>query len=442
MARRDREINIFNIAFLDVITGAMGAFVLLVLLLAPYYNGSAPRSQAKQQAAQSAVNDAQQNVQKAQQSVPQNDQQARQALDQAKADLDQAKQQLDALKQQIDQLDSQNHRLSALDDQQQQQVAQLQQQAEQSTKQTLDRAEQNMQQADQAIQSGNVEELKRLLAQARADLAAARQQLDTLDKELDQANATIADLRKELADAQAALNAARDRIGTLTSQLQQAQQALVQAQAQRNQAIAQAQQAEQQLKGALQQRDQAFAEATAAKQVAAGLKQTVDQSEPVPAGSTLIDITAEPACGNVAFHAATVPRLPDRPPTPAGITTVQERNDYFARSSNLVEFPSSQSGPFHVRYILNIPFPGMRFLFGIGAQTMPPPGCRVALGFDYSQPTKTGGAQALSWHFAPAVSSTGLILVSAIPPTGQSAAPTPDDVATWNRITQAGGGQR
>lgn len=33
MARRDREINIFNIAFLDVITGAMGAFVLLVVLL-------------------------------------------------------------------------------------------------------------------------------------------------------------------------------------------------------------------------------------------------------------------------------------------------------------------------------------------------------------------------------------------------------------------------
>ena len=36
MARRDREINIFNIAFLDVITGAMGAFVLLVVLLSPY----------------------------------------------------------------------------------------------------------------------------------------------------------------------------------------------------------------------------------------------------------------------------------------------------------------------------------------------------------------------------------------------------------------------
>jgi cell division protein FtsB len=32
-ARRDREINIFNIAFLDVITGALGAFILLTILL-------------------------------------------------------------------------------------------------------------------------------------------------------------------------------------------------------------------------------------------------------------------------------------------------------------------------------------------------------------------------------------------------------------------------
>jgi hypothetical protein len=31
--RRDREINIFNIAFLDVITGALGAFILLTVLL-------------------------------------------------------------------------------------------------------------------------------------------------------------------------------------------------------------------------------------------------------------------------------------------------------------------------------------------------------------------------------------------------------------------------
>ncbi len=55
MRRRDREINIFNIAFLDVITGAMGAFILLVLLLAPYYTGpSAPPPSMKK--VQRAVN--------------------------------------------------------------------------------------------------------------------------------------------------------------------------------------------------------------------------------------------------------------------------------------------------------------------------------------------------------------------------------------------------
>jgi tetratricopeptide (TPR) repeat protein len=435
MARRDREINIFNIAFLDVITGAMGAFVLLVLLLAPYYSGSAPRSHAKQEAAQSAVNDAQQNVQKAQQSVPQNDHQAQQALDQARADLDKAKQQLDALKQQIDQLDSQNKRVTALDDHQQQQIAQLEQEVAQSTSQTLDRAEQNMQQADRAVETGDVAELKRLLAQARADLAAAHQQLDALEKELDQANVAIEDLRKQL-------DAARGQINALTAQLQQTQQALLQAQQQRNQAIAAAQQMQQQLETALQQRNQAVAEANRAKQLAAALKDTFDKSAPVPVGSTIIDIKAEPTCSDVGFSTITIPRLPDRPPTPAGVSTVEDRNDYFARSSNLIEFPISQGAPFHAQYILNIPFPGMRFLFGLSARTTPPSGCRVAVEFNFSQPNKAGGAHALSWQFMPAVSNTHPILVSAIPPTGQSAAPAPEDVAVWEKITQSSGAQR
>ena len=63
MRRRDREINIFNIAFLDVITGAMGAFILLVLLLAPYYTGpSAPPPRMKR--AQQAIDRAGEQTQK------------------------------------------------------------------------------------------------------------------------------------------------------------------------------------------------------------------------------------------------------------------------------------------------------------------------------------------------------------------------------------------
>lgn len=63
MRRRDREINIFNIAFLDVITGAMGAFILLVLLLAPYYTGPNPPPPAMKKV-QRAINKAAEQSQK------------------------------------------------------------------------------------------------------------------------------------------------------------------------------------------------------------------------------------------------------------------------------------------------------------------------------------------------------------------------------------------
>ena len=66
MARRDREINIFNIAFLDVITGAMGAFVLMVLLLAPYYTGTV-RTSPHIDKAQQAIRQAEQDLSRAQQ---------------------------------------------------------------------------------------------------------------------------------------------------------------------------------------------------------------------------------------------------------------------------------------------------------------------------------------------------------------------------------------
>jgi hypothetical protein len=37
MRRRNREINIFNLSMLDVISGAMAAFLILVVVLMPYY---------------------------------------------------------------------------------------------------------------------------------------------------------------------------------------------------------------------------------------------------------------------------------------------------------------------------------------------------------------------------------------------------------------------
>ena len=188
MARREREINIFNIAFLDVITGAMGAFVLLVVLLSPYVKRGQEVTQQNNNAQQA--------------------QQAQQDADEARKERDQVQQQ-------------------------------LQQQTEQSAKQALDRAEQNLQQADQAMQTDDVEELKRLLAQARADLAEARKQLDALNQELQQAQQELKAAQDENAALQQRLDQAVAQVDDLRKQLQAALQ-------QRNQALAEADQARQQ----------------------------------------------------------------------------------------------------------------------------------------------------------------------------------------------------
>ena len=43
MKPRNREINIFNLSMLDVIAGALGAFLILFLVLAPYYEKTSTR---------------------------------------------------------------------------------------------------------------------------------------------------------------------------------------------------------------------------------------------------------------------------------------------------------------------------------------------------------------------------------------------------------------
>lgn len=46
MRRRNREINIFNLSMLDVIAGAMAAFLILMVILLPYYDKDAIDQQA------------------------------------------------------------------------------------------------------------------------------------------------------------------------------------------------------------------------------------------------------------------------------------------------------------------------------------------------------------------------------------------------------------
>jgi predicted nucleic acid-binding Zn-ribbon protein len=458
MARRDREINIFNIAFLDVITGAMGAFVLLVVLLAPYYTGSDPRSRKAQEQAQSAVNDAQQNVQQAQDSASQSDQQTQQALAQAQKDLATAKEQLDALKQQLDQLTSQNKRLSALDDQQQQQLKQaqqqiddLQQQAEQSTQQALDRAEQNMQQADQAMQTDDVDKLKRLLAQARADLEAARQQLDALSKELDQAHKDLRNARDQIAALEQQLNQANAEIDALKSQLQRVQDALEATERQRDQAIAEARQAQQALATAQQQRDQAAAERDQAaaerdqaRSQAGALSQTLNKAAPVPAVWALLEVLAKPTCAQTSFEP--VPRLVAvKPMADTYGLNIKDANAFRGRGLFLQSLVLGWADQSHFSrfYVVTMPDTGSKLYFGVAATSPPAPGCSVQVNFSVNTDLGNGQTNHLSWAgpIAP-MHDTRPVLFGVVPPSNPNdALPTTSEIATYARDTSNGAQQ-
>jgi flagellar motor protein MotB len=315
MARRDREINIFNIAFLDVITGAMGAFVLLVVLLAPY-------------------------VKKAQE-TPQ----------------------------------------------------QQQQQQEEDVQKTLDRAEQNMQQADQAMQTDDVEKLKRLLAQARADLAEARKQLDALQQELVQA-------QQQLQQAEAENEDLRKRL------------------------------------------QQAIAEADAAREQVVNLNDALDHSGPVPTSWALIEITALPSCGATKFGFHTDLSVSDQFKPPPGFPTLKDMDAYLKRSYHaILMVPSGGTGPpFHMEYVITPPYAGTRVLFGLLALSAPPPGCQVQAGLSFS----VANADETSFDQTYGVSKT-----SPFPDTrpvlffGLSASksngfdPTPADISEWQKVTAA-----
>lgn len=226
MARkRDREINIFNIAFLDVITGAMGAFVLMVLLLAPYYTGSvetSPHLDKAHHEISKAKNDINKALAASRNGAGAKElERLRKLLGEARDTLKKAQDEIAALKTQLNQLDAQNKRLKTVDSDEQKQikdtqdqVATLQKQVALETKQTLDRAEKNMRRADKAIQNDDVKELRRLLAQARADLAVARKELTALRQQLDQTEVALQKEQKTNAALQQQLDqttAALDR---------------------------------------------------------------------------------------------------------------------------------------------------------------------------------------------------------------------------------------
>lgn len=104
MKRRNREINIFNLSILDMITGAMGAFLIIMIILLPYYKKETIDYQQELQQARAAEETARIAVQAAQTAQRAAEETARKAEEltrAAQADAQQNSQRADAAAQQL-----------------------------------------------------------------------------------------------------------------------------------------------------------------------------------------------------------------------------------------------------------------------------------------------------------------------------------------------------
>ena len=100
MKRRNREINVFNMSMLDLISGALGAVILLMLITLPYYKKEARDfqstiSQIRQEleAERSALAETQQENSALQEQIEQRQQQIQQQQEQIQAQASQNKEQ-------------------------------------------------------------------------------------------------------------------------------------------------------------------------------------------------------------------------------------------------------------------------------------------------------------------------------------------------------------
>ncbi|MCP5050642.1 MAG: hypothetical protein GY940_25995 [bacterium] len=130
MKPRNRDINIFNLSMMDVISGALGAFLIIVIILLPYYKKDLVNEnrQLKQdlQAEKTARQQAEQDLQQARQALEQAEQ-ARQRAEQALRQAEQARQQAE-------------------------QALRQSEEARQRAEQALQEAEQALRQAEQRVQ--------------------------------------------------------------------------------------------------------------------------------------------------------------------------------------------------------------------------------------------------------------------------------------------------
>jgi hypothetical protein len=104
MRRRNREINIFNLSMLDVISGAMGAFLIIMVILLPYYKKESIDYQKELILARAAEDVARQSAESAQASQRAAEESLRateKSMRTAQAEADQNRQRADAATQQL-----------------------------------------------------------------------------------------------------------------------------------------------------------------------------------------------------------------------------------------------------------------------------------------------------------------------------------------------------
>ena len=159
MKKATREINIFSMSALDLFASALGAFILITVMLFPYFpnTGDSPERVA---AVRARLQQAQQQLQQAQQEL----QQSQQQLQQAQQELQQSQQQLQQAQQA------------------QQELQQAQQELQQS-RQQLQQAQQQLQQAQRQLQQA--QQKNQQVQQLQADLGVCRSSSERTRNELE-----------------------------------------------------------------------------------------------------------------------------------------------------------------------------------------------------------------------------------------------------------------
>lgn len=104
MRRRNRDINIFNLSMLDVISGAMGAFLIIMVILLPYYKKESidyQKELKQSRAAEDTARQAAMAAQSAQRAAEESSKDAEKSMRAAQAEADQNRQRADAATQQL-----------------------------------------------------------------------------------------------------------------------------------------------------------------------------------------------------------------------------------------------------------------------------------------------------------------------------------------------------